>query len=152
VFTLLCPDPALSFDTDTLKTAGIITGITIGVALVVILVAGTMRDFRRDRGEEEEDDEVWSRSPVLRTLGYNYLDDPLFGPSSTLAEDPSRQGLAEREDLEAFLRGRGEPTRPAELDGFRPRHMRPFRLGGLPRDLLPPDLEPLRDAAEPGAT
>jgi hypothetical protein len=78
--SLLSPDPALCFDTDTLKTAGIVSGITLGVALVVVLIAGTARDMKRDRRNEDEDDDVWTQSPVLRALGYRPLDDPLFGP------------------------------------------------------------------------
>ncbi len=119
LFTLICPDDALCFDTDALKTAGIVTGITIGVALVVVLIAGTMRDFKKDGGEEEEDDEIWSQSPVLRTLGYNYLDDPLFGPSSVLAEGAHENGQTERRDLEAFLQGRvvlADGAAPPPLD------------------------------------
>jgi hypothetical protein len=110
LFGLLSPDPALGFDTDTLKTAGIVSGITIGVALVVILVAGTMRDMKKDRRDEDEDDDVWSRSPLLRTLGYRPCDDPLLGPSPGFQqEDPGSlyigRSLLDQETLWAF-RGR----------------------------------------------
>ena len=101
LFTFLSPDDALGFDTDTLKTAGIVTGITIGVALIVVLVAGTFRDAKRGKDKEGEDDDVWTRSPVLRTLGYRYLEDPLFGRAPD-----GREGLEGRQQIEAFLEGK----------------------------------------------
>jgi hypothetical protein len=99
--TLLTPHDALSFDSDTLVTAAIVSGITIGVALIVVLVAGTFRDVKRGRDKDDEDDDVWTRSPVLRTLGYRYADNPLFSGSS-----PRLEGLEGRQEIEAFLAGR----------------------------------------------
>jgi hypothetical protein len=106
LFTFFTPEEALSFDTDTLKTAGIITGITIGVALIVVLVAGTIRDTKRKKDEEEKDDDVWSQSPVLRTLGYRHANDPLFGRSTQGPDTPPEEDPAGRGELEAFLKGR----------------------------------------------
>lgn len=78
LFAILSPEEACAFDTDTLKTAGIITGITVGVALVIVLVVGTVRDMKRDRDEEDEQEkDVWSGNPVLRALGYRPLKGPL---------------------------------------------------------------------------
>ena len=101
LFTLFSPDDALCFDEDTLVTAAIVSGITLGVALLVVLVAGTLRDVKGDKDEEDEDDDVWTQSPVLRTLGYRYMDDPLFGRTLDRQE-----GLEGRRQIEAFLAGK----------------------------------------------
>jgi hypothetical protein len=128
LFTLFSPDHALCFDwEDSLKTAGIVTGITIGVALIIVLVVGTVRDTKRDRGEEDEDDDVWTQSPVLRTLGYRHLDDPLFGKSSV---DP--EGLEGRQELEAFLAGKVDRERFENPYGQYAADPRRFRPGGFP--------------------
>ncbi len=134
LFTLCTPDDALCFDTDTLKTAGIVTGITIGAALVIVLVAGTMRDLKGDRGDEEEDDEVWSRSPVLSSLGYNYLEDPLFGKPPAPAEAGPEERLADRRDLEAFLDARIEGFRSIEPARSSSRDTCPFRLSAARKE------------------
>ena len=128
VFFLVSPDDALCFDTDTLKTAGIVTGITIGVALLVVLIAGTVRDLKGDPGDEDEDDDVWSQSPVLRTLGYRPLDDPLFRRSSTPPEGLSQEGLAGIQEIEAFLEGKVDAVRfgcPQGLHAAAPHRFRP---------------------------
>jgi hypothetical protein len=107
LFTLISPDDALCSDwEDSLKTAGIVAGITVGVALIIVLVVGVIRDTKRDRGEEEEDDDVWTQSPVLRTLGYRHMDNPLLGRSPAHPE-----GLADRQELEAFLAGKVDRVR-----------------------------------------
>ena len=40
------------FDEDALKTTGIIIGITFGVCLVVVLIAGTMKDLKGDEPDD----------------------------------------------------------------------------------------------------
>ncbi len=129
LFTLFSPDDALCSDffDDYLKTPLIIAGITLGVALIVVLIVGTVRDTKRDRGEEEEDDDVWTQSPVLRTLGYRHVDNPLFGKSSVHPE-----GLAGRQEIEAFLAGKIDRARFESLYGRRAPDPRRFRLGGVP--------------------
>ena len=93
LFATAYPDDALAFfDEDTLKTTGIIIGITAGVALLVILVIGIARDMKKDRDKEED---VWSQSPVLRTLGYNpgafpYLRDAPAKPGALCGEAMTR--------------------------------------------------------------
>ncbi len=129
LFTLFSPDDALCSDffDDYLKTPLIVSGITLGVALIIVLIVGTVRDTKRDRGEEDEDDDVWTQSPVLRTLGYRVMDDPLFGPSSV-----NPDGLAGRQELEAFLAGRVDRVRFENLYGQCAPDPRLFRLGGVP--------------------
>jgi hypothetical protein len=125
---LLSPDDVLCIDWgDSLTTAGIVTGITVGVALIIVLVAGTVRDMKRDRREEDEDDDVWSQSPVLRTLGYRYLDDPLFGRSPVHPD-----GIAGRQELEAFLAGKIDRVPFGSPYGEGTPNARRFRPGGVP--------------------
>jgi hypothetical protein len=128
LFTLFSPDDALCFDwEDNLKTAGIVAGITVGVALIIVLVVGVVRDTKRDRGEEDGDDDVWTQSPVLRTLGYRHMDDPLLGRSPVHPE-----GLAGRQELEAFLTGKVDRIRfENPLARFAPGPCR-FGSGGMP--------------------
>lgn len=127
LFTLFSPNDALCDWEDSLVTGAIVSGITIGVALIIVLIVGTVRDTKRDRGEEDEDDDVWSQSPVLRTLGYRIADDPLFGRTPVHSE-----GVAARQELEAFLAGKVDkfrlesPYSPCAPD---PRGVRP---GGVP--------------------
>jgi hypothetical protein len=105
LFATLYPDDALAFfDTDTLKTTGIIMGITFGVALVVVLVIGTIRDLKENR--DEDDDDVWSQSPVLRTLGYRPGDFPFLGKTHCPAEGPAENDLVSEEEIERFLRAK----------------------------------------------
>ena len=127
LFTLFSPDDALCFDSDTLVTAAIVSGITLGVALVVVLIVGTVRDTKRGRDKDGENDDVWTRSPVLRTLGYRHLDDPLFGRSSIHPE-----GRADRQKIEAFLEGKID--RISLESPYEPcaQHPRRFRPGDLP--------------------
>ncbi len=117
-----------------MKTPLIITGITFGVALLIVLVVGTVRDLKRDRGDEDEDDDVWSQSPVLKTLGYRHVDYSLFGRSPTHPEGLTDEGLAGRQEIEAFLDGKVDKVRfesPYGLVGPGPR---PYRLGGVPTE------------------
>lgn len=129
LFTLFSPDDALCSDffNDYLKTPLIITGVTVGVALIIVLVVGVVRDSKRDRGEDEEDDDVWSKSPVLRTLGYRHMDDPLLGRSPVHPE-----GLADRQELEAFLAGKIDRVRFESPYGQRAPDPGLFRPGGVP--------------------
>ncbi len=136
LFTLFSPDDALCSDffDDYMKTPLIITGITFGVALLIVLVVGTVRDLKRDRGDEDEDDDVWSQSPVLKTLGYRHVDYSLFGRSPTHPEGLTDEGLAGRQEIEAFLDGKVDKVRfesPYGLVGPGPR---PYRLGGVPTE------------------
>ena len=128
LFTLSSPDDALCFDWEnSLATAGIVAGITVGVALIIVLVVGVVRDTKRDRGEEDEDDDVWSQSPVLRTLGYRHMDDPLLGQSPVHPE-----GLADRQALEAFLAGKVDRIRFESPYGQCAPDPGRFRPGGVP--------------------
>ncbi len=111
LFFLVAPDDALCFDTDTLKTAGIVSGITLGVALIVVLIAGTVRDLKKDGGDEEEEDDVWSQSPVLRTLGYRPLHDSKLGAPPSARQGLPGEGFTGIREIEAFRVGRKEPVR-----------------------------------------
>lgn len=51
------------FDEDTLKTTGIIIGITFGVCLVIVLIAGTMKDLKGDP------EDVFARLPIQKPDG-----------------------------------------------------------------------------------
>lgn len=127
LFTLFSPDHALCFDwEDNLKTAGIVAGITVGVALVIVLVVGVIRDTKRDRGEEDDDDDVWTQSPVLRTLGYRHMDDPLSGRSPVPPEGP-----AGSQELEAFLAGKVDRVRYEDPCGQCAPDPRRFGPGGV---------------------
>lgn len=60
LFTLSCPGSSwgfLDFSEDALKSTGIIIGITAGVVLLVVLVAGTIKDIKAKKGEEED---IWA--------------------------------------------------------------------------------------------
>jgi hypothetical protein len=94
----------------------------------VVLIVGTVRDTKRDRGEEDEDDDVWSRSPVLRALGHSYMDDPLFGRSPVPPE-----ASAAGQELEAFLAGKVDRVRFENTHGLCVSD--PRRIGP---DALPP--------------
>ena len=106
--SLFSPDDAFSFDTDTLKTTGIIMGITFGVALVVVLVVGTIRDLRGRPDDDEEDDDVWSQHPVLKTLGYRPVHFRLFGEALSPFEDLFEEERVGDMEIEAFLQGKVE--------------------------------------------
>lgn len=54
------PDLWAFMDEDTLKISGIALGATLGVCLVVVLIAGTMKDL----GGEEEEDDFLARLPL----------------------------------------------------------------------------------------
>ena len=57
--TMLCPPEVYAFwGQDALETAGIVTGITLGACLLIVLVAGTMIEFGDDS------DDVFSRLPI----------------------------------------------------------------------------------------
>ncbi len=112
--TFFSPPDAFSFDTDALKTAGIITGATLGVALVVVLIIGVVRDTKGHGDDEEGDDDVWSQAPALRTLGYKSTKDPLLGKRLAAPEGPSSQGRMDEQELEAFLRGKMDRVPPED--------------------------------------
>ena len=79
LFTVACPDPSwafLDFSKDTWKTTGIVIGITAGVLLLVVLIAGTVTDIKRKSGKEEED--IWAYMLDNRTLAC--FPDILAGP------------------------------------------------------------------------
>ena len=128
LFTLFSPDDALCDFEDNLVTAAIVSGITLGVGLIIVLIVGTVRDTKRDRGEEDEDDDVWTQSPVLRTLGYRVMDDPLFGRSPVHSE-----GVAARQELEAFLAGKVDGVRFENPYGQYAADPRRFGPGGVPK-------------------
>ena len=52
VWSILCPRDLWAIDEDDLKTVGIVTGITLGVGLAIVLIAGTLTDFGGDDEEE----------------------------------------------------------------------------------------------------
>lgn len=116
--SLLAPHEARCFDTDALKTAGIVTGITVGVALVVVLVAGTVRDMKKDRGKERDEEDVWSGSPVLRTLGFRHWEHTLFGPPPQPEGMPGTFSSLTRSPLRTACRAANPPrTSITYLDG-----------------------------------
>jgi len=129
LFTLFSPNDALCSDffDDYVKPGLIATGIAVGVGLIIVLVVGVVRDTKKDRGEEDEDDDVWTQSPVLRTLGYRHVDYPLFGPSPVHPE-----GLAGRQELEGFLAGKVDKVRFEGPYGECTPDPRHFRPGGVP--------------------
>jgi hypothetical protein len=92
----------------------------------VVLIVGPIRDTKRNRGEEDEDDDVWSQSPALRTLGYKPMDDPLIGRRPIPPEGP-----AGRQVLEAFLAGKVDRVRFESPYGPCAPDPRRFMLGGL---------------------
>ena len=105
LFATLYPQDAPAFiNTDTLKTTGIIMGITFGAALVVVLVVGTIRDLKKNR--DQDDDDVWSESPVLRTLGYRPGDFPFSTETHLAAGGPPQNGPVTGEEIERFLKAR----------------------------------------------
>jgi hypothetical protein len=129
LFTLLSPDDAFCFDWEnSLVTAGIVTGITIGVGLLIVLVVGVVRDAKRDRGDEDEDDDVWTQSPVLRTLGYRHVDYPLLG----LPPDHP-EAFAGRQELETFLAGKVDGVRLENPHGRYAADPLRLRPGGAPK-------------------
>jgi len=146
LFTLLSPDDASCFDTDALKTTGIIMGITFGVALVVVLLVGTIHDMKRDRDKGDEVDEVWSRHPLLRTLGYRPVDYPFFGGSPAPPEVLFEQGRMHLEKANVLPQGR---IRTIGLAHPLPPSMQAHCLStvdGMPDDLAlwSPDTDPSR--------
>jgi hypothetical protein len=62
---------------DSLKTTGIIIGITAGVVLLVVLIAGTIKDIK---GGDEEEVDIWADLRQDRSLGqaYGFLIAPVF--------------------------------------------------------------------------
>ncbi len=98
---------------DSLKTAGIITGITVGACLLIVLVAGTMIELKG------EPDDVFSRLPIqnpaiqLSDLTQPqeqplYLSDPLpclgsGNPSLSNVSVPSASGPIASDDIVLLL-------------------------------------------------
>ena len=61
--TMLFPSPGHAFwGQDSLETAAIVTGITLGACLLIVLVAGTMIELKGDP------DDVFSRLPIQPPL------------------------------------------------------------------------------------
>lgn len=107
LFATVAPDDAQAFfDDDALKTTGIIMGITAGVALLVVLVVGTVRDLKKNKDPQE--DEVWSRNPVIRTLGYRPGAFPWLGQAPAAPGDLPEKGLVSQQEIDAFLQGKVE--------------------------------------------
>ena len=105
LFAVLAPDDALAFfDEDALKTTGIIMGITAGVALLIVLVVGTVRDLKKKK--EPQEDDVWSRNPAVRTLGYRPGAFPWFGQAPTSSGASAEKGLVSQQEIDAFLQGK----------------------------------------------
>jgi hypothetical protein len=135
LFTFFCPGDAHCFDTSTLETTGIIIGITFGVALVVVLVVGTIRDLKGRPEADEEEDDVWTQHPVLRTLGYRPAFFPLFGEAPSLGEEYTEEARLREMEIEAFLQGKVEEMgirNPLDRPLWDPR---PFTFGTLPGEL-----------------
>jgi len=134
LFATLYPDDALAFfDTDTLKTTGIIMGITFGVALVIVLVVGTIRDLKKNR--DHDDDDVWSQSPVLRTLGYRPGAFPFLEKTLLPAEGPPQNGLASEEEIERFLKAKVDGIGFSKPPSWLAQDSRGFTLGCVPGEL-----------------
>ncbi len=55
----------LDFSEDALKSTGIIIGITAGVVILVVLIAGTIKDIK---GGDEEEGDIWADLRENRTL------------------------------------------------------------------------------------
>jgi hypothetical protein len=130
--TLSPGDAHAFFDTDTLKTTGIIMGITFGVALVVVLVVGTIRDLKKN--PEEDDDDVWSQSPVLQTLGYRPGDFPFLGKTLLSAEGTPVNGLVGEEEIERFLKAKVDGIAFTKTPRGIAHNPEIFRLNYLPSD------------------
>jgi hypothetical protein len=90
VFPFVVPDTSwggmFDFDDidDTLKTTGIIIGITAGVVLVVVLIAGTIKDIK---GGDEEEIDIWADIRQDGSMGYlsGLLAGPLPPPPAKVA-------------------------------------------------------------------
>jgi len=93
----------LDFSEDALKTTGIIIGITAGVVLLVVLIAGTVRDIK---GGEEEEEDIWANLRENRTLssfpslmaGAVLADDLRNAFASPGADSPTLQDRAQAGD------------------------------------------------------
>jgi hypothetical protein len=134
LFATLYPQDAPAFiDTDTLKTTGIIMGITFGVALVVVLVVGTIRDLKKNR--DQDDDDVWSQSPVLRTLGYRPGEFPFSAETPLAAGGPPENGLVTEEEIDRFLKARVDRIGLSKPHGRGLQDPRGFTLGWVPSKL-----------------
>ena len=86
---LACPDPSwafLDFSKDALKSTGIVIGITAGAILLVVLIAGTMKDIKERKGQDVD---LWADIMDSRTLAY--MPDLLAGP---LFVEDLKQALA----------------------------------------------------------
>jgi len=123
----------LDFDEDALKTTGIIIGITAGVVLLVVLIAGTVKDIK---GGEEEEEDIWANLRKNRTLSSF----PSLMAGAVLADD-LRRGFDAPSQTPDKLRADSSPEEArvrlcAKQDG------RPFRIGGseirLPGMEIPP--------------
>ena len=151
LFATLYPDDALAFFdtdtlTDTLKTTGIIMGITFGVALVVVLLVGTIRDLKKN--PEEDDDDVWSQSPVLRTLGYRPGAFPFLEKTLLPAEGPPENGVVSEEEIERFLKAKVDGIGLSKPPSWLVQDSRGFTPGYVPSELTlsnpPTDQERIR--------
>jgi hypothetical protein len=135
LFALFSPNDAHCFDTGTLETTGIIMGITFGVALVVVLVVGTIRDLKGRQADDEEDDDVWSQHPVLRTLGYRPIYLPMFSETPSLLEGLSEEALEDERKIEAFLQAKVDSIGSGSPFGRPMRSPCRFTFGTMPGEL-----------------
>jgi hypothetical protein len=134
LFATLHPEDALAFfDSDTLKTTGIIMGITFGVALVIVLVVGTIRDMKKN--PDKDDDDVWSQSPIFRTLGYRPGEFPFLGKIPLPAEDPPENRLVSEEEIEGFLKARIDGIGFGKLPRALGQGSHGFTLGCVPSEV-----------------
>jgi len=94
ICALIAPSPARAFldfndPEDTLKTTGIIIGITAGVVLLVVLIVGTVKDIK---GGEEEEEDIWADLRNNRALQHVPSlfagPDLLDGMRASLLRDP----------------------------------------------------------------
>jgi hypothetical protein len=106
---------------DTLKTTGIIIGITAGVVLLVVLIAGTIKDIK---GGDEEEVDIWADLRQDHSLGGVY--GLLIAPGFLDAQDgDAPQSCGAAEDIP----GRMTPVQDGRDPG---RGLNPelFRIGG----------------------
>jgi hypothetical protein len=108
VFATCSPKSAWAFlDEDSLKTSAIITGISLGVALLIVLIAGTIRDIKGDDDEDIWEDN-WTDNSLLKLTGSSETLRKLLGKQPPLSHPPIRV-------MKATWYPSGEPAKGTRL-------------------------------------